>query len=55
MRFPKKALAGLKAPCERCGRKLPEHAWAELDKDGFVMDCPNPLAPLPKWIERLRG
>jgi len=26
-------------PCEKCGRDMREHRWADLDKNGGVFNC----------------
>lgn len=26
-------------PCEKCGRDMREHGWADLDKNGAVSNC----------------
>ena len=26
-------------PCEICGQHMHEHDWADMDRNGFVVDC----------------
>jgi len=32
-------LTGDDTPCDHCGGHLPDHAWADLDPEGHVVNC----------------